>query len=67
MRVALVHLPCHRVEELEVVDDAVAVGVNLSDGLLDLLTLGLLLDDAATAILVEQVEGFLDLVILLLQ
>ena len=64
-------------QELVVVDDAGAVGVNVLDHLLDLFALGLeaegahgdlefLLVDVARAICVEQVEGLLDLLLLLL-
>ena len=74
--VSLGHLLGHHVEELWVVDDSGAVLVDVGDHFLDLLSLWLeaksahgdlelLLVDVATAVSIEQIEGFLDLLLLL--
>ena len=73
--VTLGHLLGHHVEELGEVDDTGAVLVDVSDHLLDLLTLGLktegshgnlefLLVDVARTVSVEEVESLLDLLLL---
>ena len=74
--VSLGHLLGHHVEEFWVVDDSGSVLVDVSDHLLDLLSLWLeaegahgnlelLLVDVARAIGVEEIEGLLDLLLLL--
>ena len=76
-RVALSHFLGHHVEELGEVNHARTVLINVSNHFLDLLTLGLEAESAhsdlqfflvnvATAISVEEVEGLLDFLLLLL-